>query len=47
MYLNGLSETSDELVRAAYGLNYGRLAEIKKKYDPTNVLRFNQNIMPA
>ena len=36
-YVNGLSETSDELVKAVYGLNYARLVEIKKKYDPANV----------
>ena len=46
LYVNGLSETSDELVRAAYGPNYARLVEIKKKYDPTNALRLNQNIKP-
>jgi FAD/FMN-containing dehydrogenase len=45
-YVNGPSETSDELVRAAYGPNYAHLVEIKKKYDPTNVLRLNQNIKP-
>jgi len=45
-YVNALSETSDELVRAAYGPNYARLAEIKKKYDPTNLLRLNPNIKP-
>src|SRR5579863_9826675 len=46
VYVNQLGETSDELVRAAYGLNYARLVEIKKKYDPRNVLRLNQNIKP-
>jgi len=46
LYVNALSETSDQLVRAGYGPNYARLAEIKKKYDPTNVLRLNQNIKP-
>ncbi len=46
LYVNGLSDTSDELVRAAYGPNYARLVEIKKKYDPTNVLRLNQNVKP-
>jgi hypothetical protein len=46
LYVNGLSETSDELVRAAYGPNHARLVEIKKKYDPNNVLRLNQNIRP-
>jgi FAD/FMN-containing dehydrogenase len=30
----------------AYGTNYARLVEIKKKYDPTNVLRLNPNIKP-
>ena len=41
-----LSETSDDLVRAAYGSNYARLVGIKKKYDPANVLQLNQNIKP-
>ncbi len=44
VYVNQLGDTSDRLVRAAYGPNYARLAEIKKKYDPNNVLRLNQNI---
>ena len=47
VYVNQLGETSEELVRAAYGPNYARLVEIKKKYDPNNVLRLNQNIKPA
>ena len=47
VYASQLGETSEELVRAAYGPNYARLAEIKKKYDPKNVLRLNQNIQPA
>ena len=46
VYVNQLGETSEELVRAAYGPNYARLVEIKKKYDPRNVLRLNQNIKP-
>ncbi|MBZ5684037.1 MAG: FAD-binding oxidoreductase [Acidobacteriia bacterium] len=47
VYVNQLGDTSAELVRSAYGPNYARLVEIKKKYDPSNVLRLNQNIKPA
>ena len=46
VYVNQLGDTSDQLVRAAYGANCGRLVEIKKQYDPSNVLRLNQNIKP-
>ena len=46
VYANQLGDTSEDLVRAAYGSNYARLVEIKKKYDPKNVLRINQNIQP-
>jgi hypothetical protein len=46
VYVNQLGETSDALVKASYGPNYARLVEIKKKYDPNNVLRLNQNIKP-
>lgn len=47
VYVNQLGDTSDQLVRSAYGPNYHRLVEIKKKYDPNNVLRLNQNIKPG
>jgi FAD binding domain/Berberine and berberine like len=47
MYVNHLSEPSDHFIKAAYGQNYGRLREIKRKYDPTNVLALNPNINPA
>jgi hypothetical protein len=46
VYVNQLGDTSDQLVRSAYGPNYARLVELKKKYDPNNVLRLNQNIKP-
>ena len=46
VYVNQLGDTSDQLVRFCYGPNYARLMEIKKKYDPSNVLRLNQNIKP-
>ena len=32
--------------KAAYGTNYPRLAEIKWKYDATNLFHVNQNIRP-
>jgi hypothetical protein len=47
VYINQLGETNDDLVRAGYGSNYPRLQEIKKKYDPKNVLRINQNVRPG
>jgi FAD/FMN-containing dehydrogenase len=45
--LNFLSEENPDTIRAAFGENYQRLAELKKKYDPTNFFRLNQNIEPA
>jgi FAD/FMN-containing dehydrogenase len=49
LYLNfaGLAEEKDALVRAGYGSNYDRLAELKAQYDPTNLFRMNLNITPA
>lgn len=45
-YLNfEMSETIDR-VKKSYGENYDRLLEIKKKYDPDNFFRVNQNIRP-
>jgi FAD/FMN-containing dehydrogenase len=43
-YVNQLGETNDDLVRTAYGGNYSRVAALKKKYDPENILHSNQNI---
>jgi FAD/FMN-containing dehydrogenase len=49
MYLNfpGLGEEKEELVRAGYGVNYDRLADLKRTYDPDNLFRMNLNIPPA
>jgi FAD/FMN-containing dehydrogenase len=46
-YVNYLGEEGPSAVKASYGANYGRLAILKKKYDPDNFFRFNQNIPPA
>jgi hypothetical protein len=49
MYLNfpGLGEEGERLQRDSFGANYGRLQSIKRKHDPGNLFRFNQNIQPA
>jgi FAD/FMN-containing dehydrogenase len=45
-YVEGGAEGADR-VRAAYGdATYDRLAALKKKYDPNNFFRVNQNIKP-
>jgi len=46
-YVNylGDDETGDATA-AAYGPNYRRLQELKKKYDPSNFFHMNQNIRP-
>jgi len=47
VYVNFMPDDETDRVRAAYGSNYGRLARIKAEWDPENVLRANQNIVPA
>jgi FAD/FMN-containing dehydrogenase len=47
VYLNFLGDEGEDRVRQAYGTeHYERLVEIKRKYDPTNRFRLNQNIEP-
>ncbi len=48
VYVNFMPEDEARRVRtAAYGPNYERLAGIKAKYDPDNLFRMNQNVVPA
>ncbi|RUW17016.1 FAD-binding oxidoreductase, partial [Mesorhizobium sp. M1A.F.Ca.IN.020.06.1.1] len=42
-YVNFMPEDEIDRVEAAYGGNYGRLLEIKQRYDPQNLFRMNQN----
>jgi hypothetical protein len=46
-YVNFMMEEGQERVRASFRDNYARLASIKKKYDPENFFRVNQNIRPS
>lgn len=46
-YVNYLGPSSPERIRDVYGENYPRLARIKAQYDPENLFRFNQNVLPA
>ena len=46
-YVNYLGDEGPSAVKASYGANYSRLASLKKKYDPDNFFRFNQNIPPS
>lgn len=47
VYVNTLAADDSNRVREAYGQIYERLAEIKLKYDPSNLFRVNHNIRPA
>lgn len=46
-YVNYLGDDGPSAVKASYGANYERLADLKRKYDPDNFFCFNQNIPPA
>jgi FAD/FMN-containing dehydrogenase len=46
-WLNYLGDDQgDDAIRAAYGPNYDRLREIKRRYDPDNVFHLNHNVAP-
>src|ERR1022692_2517014 len=46
-YVNFLMNEGQDRVKAAYRGNYGRLAQVKDRYDPDNTFHVNQNIQPT
>lgn len=47
VYVNFMTEEEVERIPSAYGVNQNKLEQIKRKYDPDNFFRVNQNIKPA
>lgn len=46
-YVNFMMEEGQDRVRQTYRENYDRLVEVKRKFDPANLFRVNQNIRPG
>lgn len=45
-YVNYLDADDAKRIHSAYGPNYDRLVELKRRYDPDNLFHLNQNIAP-
>jgi len=46
-YVNFMMDEGQDRVKATYRGNYQRLASLKRKYDPGNLFRVNQNVQPT
>ncbi|HXG94533.1 MAG TPA: FAD-binding oxidoreductase [Blastocatellia bacterium] len=46
-YVNFMTDDDQSRIRDNYQQNYDRLVEVKKRYDPANLFRMNQNIEPS
>jgi len=47
VYVNYIDAGEEDRVKAAFGTNYTRLANLKAKYDPENVFCHNHNVPPS
>ena len=48
VYVNFLGDEGEDKIRAAYpGGTWDKLVAVKKRYDPTNLFRLNQNVLPS
>jgi hypothetical protein len=46
-YVNFMPADESDRIEKVYGANYRRLAEVKRRWDPQNRFRLNQNVRPA
>ena len=40
------ADEGEDRVRATYGVNWDRLVEVKRRWDPDNLFRSNRNVRP-
>ena len=45
--MNYAADDEADRIVASYGPNLDRLRDVKRRYDPDNVFRLNQNIPPS
>jgi FAD/FMN-containing dehydrogenase len=47
VYINFMTQEEGARIHEAYGPNYDRLVQVKNRYDPRNLFRYNHNIPPT